>query len=124
MRRRALLLLLLAAPVSACGPTQARDPAAEAGGAARGARLFSGQGCATCHGADGAGGMLGPPLRGIAPQWTRPQLIEFLADPHAFALRSPRIAEEERRFLSPMQSFGALPEEERAALADFVLSLR
>jgi mono/diheme cytochrome c family protein len=132
MRRgaaRVLLLgaartLLLAAAPSGCGPPDARDSAAAGGEAARGARLYSAQGCATCHGEGGSGGMLGPTLRGVAPLWTRSELVLFLADPHAFAERSPRIAEQERRFLSPMQSFRALSEKDRAALADFVMSLR
>ena len=64
--------LLLAALATACESRHASVDAAEAmtgGDAARGRDLLRSYGCQTCHtipGVDGADGLVGPPLGGIA----------------------------------------------------------
>jgi mono/diheme cytochrome c family protein len=110
----ALLLFLLA---SACGPDAPSGPAG-------GAELYRQQGCATCHGAAGEGAITGPDIRGAAARWGRDDLAAFLADPEAFVAKDPRLAQQKKKYMMPMQSFGNLPPEQRLAIADHVLSLR
>ena len=105
-------LLLLAA----CGP--------EAAPASGGARLYQVQGCATCHGSAGEGALTGPPLAGSSARWKREDLAAFLADPESFVARDPRLAQQKKKFMMPMQAFAHLSKEERLELADHVLSLR
>jgi len=114
-RRTPLLLLLLA--LAACGE------APGATGDHDGARLFVIANCITCHGRDGAGSQLGPPLRGLDQHWTRETLADYLSDPKAVIDRDPRLQKLAKRFaMMPMPP--VLYERElRLRLADHALAL-
>jgi len=105
-------LLLLAA----CGP--------DAAPASPGAKLYQVQGCATCHGSAGEGALTGPPIAGSSSRWKRDDLAAFLAEPESFVARDPRLAQQKKKYMMPMQAFTHLSMEERLQLADHVLSLR
>lgn len=87
---------------------------------ARGRALFMAFGCTLCHGPDGAGTTLGPPLRGLAKHWTREELASYLADPQAAVARDPRLAELARQYAKEMPAI-TTPEEQRLEIADYVL---
>jgi mono/diheme cytochrome c family protein len=88
-----------------------------------GQRLFHSQGCVACHGAGGEGGTLGPPLRGLASNWTRERLAAYLADPQGTVAADARLQELGRRYPMPMPPIPASLAE-RGELADYVLALK
>jgi mono/diheme cytochrome c family protein len=108
------LLAPLAIALLGCGGEGPAPPA--------GAKLFQTQGCVACHGAGGEGGALGPPLRELATHWTRERLVAYLADPAAVVAGDPRLRELGKAYMVPMPPIRA-PASDRAALADYVLSL-
>ena len=105
--------------LAACSGTDS-----EAHGRTDGQQLFAQQACTTCHGDHGQGSMLGPPLTGAHAAWTREKLVEYLADPQGFAAKDPRLSQQGKKYFQPMPSYKALTPEERASLADYVLSVR
>jgi mono/diheme cytochrome c family protein len=109
-------VLLAALAASACSGSGPGETASSLG-----ADLFKVQGCATCHGNEGQGSMLGPALRGLKQHWTREQLVEYFVDPQAFAAKDPRLAKQGKGFIQSMPGYKALKPEERASLADLVL---
>jgi cytochrome c2 len=60
-----------------------------AGDAARGKTLFAESRCISCHTVEGKGNGSAPELGKIASRATRPWLIAFLRDPHAFNPQTP-----------------------------------
>jgi len=119
MHALALEVVVSSAALVACS---GGDSHAEAG--ADGRRLFTQQACTTCHGDQGQGSMLGPPLANAHANWTREKLVEYLSDPQAFAANDPRLAQQGKKYFQPMPSYKALKPEERSSLADYVLALR
>ena len=113
-----ILSLLVAICVAACGESPAAKPARPAG-----EQVYAAQGCALCHGADGGGSSFGPTLHGKAPFWTREKLVQYLKAPVAYAEADPRLAEQKKRYSLPMRQFDKVPEDELAAVADYVLGL-
>src|SRR5262245_20293933 len=111
MRRSAVLLVLVAACSESAPP--------ESGGA----HLFTSQGCGACHGSDGSGGLLGPPLWEKKQHWTRASLMKYLRDPQAYAAKDARLAEQARTFTMPMPRVDKLSEDDLGRLADHVLSM-
>lgn len=85
--------------------------------------MFRLQGCVTCHGDAGQGTALAPRITGAKVSWTRETMIEYLADPQAYAQKDARIAAQAGRYSLPMSRYGMLTPEERGKLADFVLAL-
>ncbi len=59
-----------------------------AGDAERGRTLFGQSRCVSCHTIDGRGNGSAPEFAGIGSKLTRPWLVAFLADPHAYQPRS------------------------------------
>lgn len=88
MPKRVVLMLsvlaVCALPACGGGTSQARASASasplESASVARGRGVFAQQ-CAVCHGAGGAGGQIGPPLRGERRRLTAGQIAEAIADP-------------------------------------------
>jgi mono/diheme cytochrome c family protein len=117
MKVRGGMVGLLLALAGGCG---------DGAGAAKstdGSRLFVNQACATCHGMDGAGSQLGPPLQGQKKFWTREKLVRYLRDPIGFAEKDPRLGEQSKKYMLPMARFDKLTEEELGQIADFVLAM-
>lgn len=113
---RALILAGTAA-IAGCGD------APGGGEAPSGARLFVLANCTTCHGADGAGGVLGPPLRGLEPNWTRESLAAYLADPKAGLDSNPRLKTLSLNFTMHMPPVTNFTPEQRLLIADHALAL-
>lgn len=102
----------------ACG-----DGATPAAPADPGARLFSTKNCATCHGMQGEGTFLAPPLAGLTAHWTIDDLARFLAEPRVFVERDARLETLSQSFRSPMPpTFGT--DAERRTLAEWLLRQR
>jgi len=81
-----VLCLLAFAALCACGGRSAHAVASgtatplESASVGRGRGVFAQQ-CAVCHGAGGAGGQIGPALRGIAKRRTADQIAAAISDP-------------------------------------------
>jgi len=93
-----------------------------AGGVEPGARLYATYGCASCHGGQGAGGTLAPPLADLGRYWDREGIADYLRDPRAWLAKDPRLEALQQRFSAQMPAV-SLPEEQRLMLADHVLQL-
>ena len=98
------------------------SPAADGADGVSGELLFRRQGCTQCHGTAGSGGSLGPPLLDVERHWTREELARYFADPRPFFDRKPHLGEISKRYASRMPAFSTA-EDERLALADYVLGL-
>jgi len=48
--------------------------------------------CASCHGEDREGKRSGPPLVGLAENWTADTIVSYLLDPDAMVRANPRLA--------------------------------
>jgi mono/diheme cytochrome c family protein len=112
-----VLLLAGAGAVAGCGqaPGNSSEP--------DGPRLFVLANCTTCHGSDGAGGVLGPPLRNLAAHWTRESLAAYLTDPKAVIDADPRMKRLSLNFSMRMPPVTNFTPEQRLAIADHVLKL-
>jgi cytochrome c553 len=117
MRSIALVLLCALAALGACGGGS--EPAAK--GPRTGAQLYGDAQCVQCHGRDGSGTSMGPPLRSLGAHWTRESLAEYLVDPRAAVRKDPRLQALDQRYMMPMQAYPHVSLEERLALADHVL---
>lgn len=84
-----------------------------------GAQLYESTGCSACHGKDGRGFMgLAPSYAGLARYWTEELLLEYIADPAAFAAGDPRLGQR------PMTAIAAdVPQAARERLVEHVLTL-
>jgi len=111
-------VLVLSSVLGACAQDATGTLAAPSG-----ERVYAAQGCALCHGSDGAGSSFGPTLHGKARYWTREKLVAYLKAPVAYAEADPRLAEQKKRYSLPMRQFDKVPESELAAVADYVLHL-
>ena len=107
MPRAPLLLALL---LAACSD----DP---------GATLYQAMGCRQCHGTEGDGGTLAPPLERLAENWTREEIAEYLVDPLTVVEADPRLSELKLLYDGKQMPAMTLPVEDRLLLADFVLAL-
>ena len=114
--------LCLFAGCSDRGPAGGGGPDAADPDRALGERLYATLGCATCHGRTGGGMSTAPPLVDAERDWSLADLTEYLADPRPWVERVPRLAELKRRYTITMPAT-SIPEEERRALALYVLEL-
>ena len=107
-----LLFLFLAA---ACSPGPRLNPSHP------GAELFASQGCTSCHGSQGEGKWLGPPLRGLGEHWTKEELAAYIAKPGPFQKSKPHLAAIAAGFSAHMPENGHLSENERLDMGDYLL---
>jgi cytochrome c len=116
--------LLLAALATACESRHASVEAAEAmtgGDAARGRDLLRSYGCQTCHtipGVDGANGLVGPPLAGIADRAYIAGVLPNAPDNMLRWIRDPRGVDS----LTAMPNVGVTPSDARH-IAAYLYSL-
>ena len=114
---RDLAAMLFLGALSSCGSGNAAD-SFETPGAA----LFAQETCADCHGADGAGGTLGPALETLSAHWTVSDLSAYLADPRQFLHSDERLVRLGQRYIMPMPDFRGLDEATRLVLAEHLLA--
>lgn len=85
--------------------------------------LFQRMRCDTCHGADANGlPRIGPPLHGIAANWTREELVAYLQDPAPFRASKPHLQQVAQGYMAHMRPFPELSEKERGVLGDWLLA--
>jgi len=99
------------------------SPAHEDSGPPDGAALFKAQNCVQCHAPDGSGTNLGPTLQGKQMFWTREKLATYIAKPAATIAGDERLRLQAAKYSLPMVDYPYLTQEQRLALADFVLAL-
>jgi len=116
-QRSASFLVLLVLAAAGCSDDSS-GPAP-----APGAKLFSAKGCVACHGAQGQGTFMGPPLQQLTEHWKREDLARFFTNPAAATESDARLKQLSRTFRTPMAPIVA-SESDRLALADFVLGLK
>ena len=114
MRHASILAALLSAACSGA-PDDSSPP--------DGAALFKAQNCVQCHAPDGSGTNLGPTLQGKKQYWTRAKLAAYIAKPSATIAGDARLKQQSAKYSLPMVDYPYLSEEQRLALADFVLAL-
>lgn len=118
MTPAALATLLAAAlALAACGDA----PGAQ--GPPDGARLFVLANCTACHGTDGSGGVLGPPLRKLEAHWTRESMADYMADPKGALESDPRLKTLSLNFSMHMPPVTNFTPEQRLLIADHALAL-
>lgn len=115
MNRPLLLALVLLSSV-ACSTRRPPPPGAS------GDVIYALQNCANCHGDARQGTKLGPPLRPLAPSWTRERLAEYLADPRAVVATDERLSALDREYSADMGRYDNLSHEERLTLAGWLLA--
>ena len=114
--RRTLTLLFTCLHLAACSTRRPPPPGAS------GDVIYELQNCANCHGPAREGTRLAPPLAGLASNWTRDSLAEYLADPRAAVARDARLKELDKAWSSDMGPYANLSPAERLVLADWLLA--
>lgn len=116
---RALLacLGLVVAGAGCAGCTARKDPPADAAGG----QIYEFQNCQNCHGRNGEGTALGPPLAKLSSHWTRAALTQYLADPEAAARTDERLGALANAYSGRMTRYDNLSEEQRSVLAGWLL---
>ena len=117
MLSRARLIVLTGLLLGACSGAP-QDP-----GPQDGASLFKAQNCVQCHAPDGSGTNLGPTLHGKKAYWTREKIAAYIVKPSAMIDGDARLRAQAAKYSLPMVDYPYLTQEQRLALADFVLAL-
>lgn len=110
------VLLALAGVGTACQTR--KDPPA----GAPGEMIYELQNCANCHGKNGEGNMLGPPLAKLTSNWSAERLVAFLTDPEPVLAADERLRTLAGTYSSQMTRYDNLTEEQRRVLADWLLA--
>ena len=110
-------MLALAAALWACASPVQPPPGAS------GSEIYALQLCANCHGDDGGGKSLGPPLRDLASHWDESTLADFLGDPRGWEERDARLRRLADDHSGTMDPYDNLSVDERRRLARFLLQL-
>jgi mono/diheme cytochrome c family protein len=108
--------LALALLPIACSLRRTPPPGAD------GPTIYDYQNCANCHGAGRAGSSRGPALAGLARHWTRERLVLYLADPQGLIAGDERLHALSGQYSSEMGPYDNLTPEQRAVLAEWLLS--
>jgi mono/diheme cytochrome c family protein len=80
--------------------------------------------CARCHGRAGEGSFMAPELSRIADHWDVERLSRYLRDPEQVIAEDERLQAQGKRFSQRMPAFPQLSPDQRAKLAEWVLSTR
>ena len=70
-------------------------------------RAYADLNCASCHGGNREGQRSGPALAGLAEHWTADQLVDYLTDPDAVVMATPRLAYKAENYSIGMPSASA-----------------
>ncbi|MFQ5629871.1 MAG: c-type cytochrome [bacterium] len=88
-----------------------------------GADLYTKWNCGACHGDFGEGTPKGPPLQNLEQHWNRQALARYLANPGDVLANDVRLKALAKRYRPvAMPAFDELTEQERMALAAYVLT--
>jgi len=84
--------IVLAAWTLGCGAGGPQPPPGLDEVQLAGWRAYLDLNCASCHGERREGRKAGPPLSGLARNWTAEELVSYLLDPDAMVRANPRLA--------------------------------
>lgn len=84
-----------------------------------GRTVFLTVGCARCHGNEGEGASLGPPLEELSTKFTKETMTAFLDNPIAFAQKDKRLQMWREEYYTPMPKL-QMTDEQRAALVVYL----
>jgi mono/diheme cytochrome c family protein len=112
----AMMVPVLLATLPAC--SMRKQPA----DGSTGEQIYRDSACATCHGEDLLGTGSAPTLLGLAENWEREALVEFLFEPSAFRKGNKRLVKLDLQFSADMPGFANLSDDERDRLAGFLLA--
>jgi cytochrome c553 len=112
-----------------CGPRQPTPPPGLNEAQLAGWQAYVDLNCASCHGEKREGKRAGPPLAGLAENWSAGQLVGYLADPDAVIKANPRLAYKAEQYAIAMPAVsgkspgyaGKVNETTLAALAEYML---
>jgi mono/diheme cytochrome c family protein len=76
-------------------------------------------GCARCHGNEGEGASLGPPLEELSAKFNQQTLTAFLDNPIAYAEKDERLQKWRDEYYTPMPKL-QMTDEQRAALVVYL----
>jgi len=85
-----------------------------------GGQAYLDSGCARCHGANFSGTQLGPPLSGLASNWTESDLTLYLKNPSGYLKKDARIKALSEQYKVVRPRFEMDPEQRRL-LVEFLL---
>ncbi len=85
-------------------------------------KLYRQARCDRCHGADRQGSAMAPPLLQLGQFWSEDGLTAYLADPTGSEENAARLETLTARYRLVMPSFKVLSEEERRALAQYLIA--
>jgi mono/diheme cytochrome c family protein len=111
------MLLFCALALAATGCLGRKDPPAGADGPL----IYEFQNCRNCHGENGEGSSLGPPLAGLSSSWSRDELALFLNDPAPVLEANGRLRALANAYSGEMARYDNLTEEQRGVLAAWLL---
>lgn len=86
-----------------------------------GYQIYTGEGCATCHGSDLLGTRMAPPLVDVRKHFDLASLGEYLSDPDAYILDDPRLQGLDSQYQMQVMPAYDLTDEELAALGGLIL---
>ena len=101
----------------ALGCQTRKDPPPGAGGD----MIYELQNCANCHGHNGEGNLLGPPLARLSSNWTAEELVAFLTDPESVLAGEERLRALASDYSGQMTRYDNLSLEQRRVLAEWLL---
>ncbi len=84
-----------------------------------GRTVFLTVGCARCHGNDGEGASLGPPLEDLRRKFNQQALTAFLDNPIAYAEKDERLQKWRDEYYTPMPKL-QMTDEQRVALVGYL----
>jgi len=84
-----------------------------------GRTVFLTIGCARCHGNDGEGASLGPPLEALSTKFDQQSMTAFLDNPIAYAEKDERLQKWRDEYYTPMPKL-QMTAEQRVALIDYL----
>jgi cytochrome c553 len=76
-------------------------------------------GCTRCHGDEGEGASLGPPLEALSTKFNAAQLDQFLDNPLAYLERDTRLQKWRERYFTPMPKL-QMSQQQRQVLAAYL----
>ena len=89
-----------------------------------GEELFTGLGCARCHGAAGEGIKTGPPVLNMAKFWDEDTMVAFLKNPESFKQKDPRLMARSESYPIYMPPVTGATDEQLKTLSGFVLEMK
>jgi len=85
--------------------------------------LLKNIGCTSCHGSNLKGTRLAPNLNGVANNWSRDELLNFLRNPNAYE-STPRFKRYKKNFKTIMPSYSNIDVKTLGKIVDYLMTLK